>query len=201
MALSQARVEENYDYCQSIKNRCSDEGHELHDMLEHFINTVRVSSRICFPTSVDARRAVVKCMRHIRSLPGCFPDDFTLNHDDATLGASMVEFIGDAMQDLRHRFPQIAFHDEKVVTSYWYLCKLLRCKFTLRFDRDGSKREVDPDRNRFHDEDAPYVGLPSSQLRWGYGWTNHERDDEDDIWGARVDAEYWLEHLRPIAPA
>jgi len=199
MAPSQAHVEQNYDYCQSIKNRCSEEGHELHYMLIDFIYTVRARSRICYPNMKDIRKGVLKCMRHIQSLPGSFPDDFNLNHEDATLGASIVEFIGEAMKDLRHRFPAVA-RDEKVVTSYWYLCKLLRIKFTLRFERDGSEREVNPDRNRFHDEDAPYAGLPSDQMKFGYGWTNHERNDEDDIWGSRVDAEYWLAKLHPIAP-
>ena len=200
MAPSKALVKQNFNYCVSIKNRCNDRGQELHDMLEHFINTVRSVSRMCFPNSVDVRRAVVKCMRYIRALPFLFPDDFTLYHVDATLGASIVQFIGQAMKDLRGRFPAVAHHIV-VVTSYYELCKRLKDTFTLRFDRDGSKREVGPDRNIFHDENEHFPGLPSSHLRWGYGWNNHERNDEDDIWGARVDAEYWLEYLHPIVPA
>jgi hypothetical protein len=163
MAPSQARAEQDYYYCRSIQNRCSDDGHKLHVMLEHFINTVRANSRICYPNSLDTRKGVWKCMRDIRDLPGFFPDDFTLNQTDASLGTSMVQFIGEAMEDLRVKFPSVANKPE-VTTSYWDLCELLRCKFTLGFDRDGSKREVDP-----------------------------------DLWDARVDAEYWLEHLQPRA--
>ena len=199
MAPPQARVEQDYDYCQSIQHRCSEEGHELRFMLERFMDTVRTSYRRLFPTSQKDRQGVFQCLRHVRGLPAFFPDDFTVNRDDAALGEAIVRFLGDAMKDLRYRFPAVA-HDSKVVTSYWFLCKLLRCKFTLRFERDGSEREVNPDRNRFHDEDAPYAGLPSDQMKFGYGWTNHERNDEDDIWGSRVDAEYWLAKLHPIAP-
>ena len=200
MAPSQARVEQDYNYCQSIKNRCSHEGQELHDLLEDFIKTVRATSRHFFSTSKNDRRKVLKCLRDIRGLPRLFPDNFTLNHADATMGASMVKFIGDAMQDLRDHFPIVA-HDEFVIFSYWVLCKRLIHTFTLRFDRDGSKREVDPGRNRFHDETAYVPGPPSGQLSWAYGFSNHEPDEEDKIWGARLDAEYYLGHLRPIAPA
>ena len=139
MAPSQARAEQDYYYCRSIQNRCSGDGHKLHVMLKHFINTVRANSRICYPYSLDTRKGVWKCMRDIRHLPGCLPNDFTLNQKDAILGTSMVQFIGEAMEYLRVTFPSVA-NEPEVTTSYWDLCEFLRCKFTLGFDRDGSKR-------------------------------------------------------------
>jgi hypothetical protein len=199
MPPSAARAEQDFNYCESIRFRCSNKGKELRDLLYDFIKTVRDTSRNFFPDSLEERRGILRCLRDIKGLPSSFPDDFTLDYHDACLGASMVEFIGDAMQDLRHDFPIVA-NDLDVVSSYSELCECLTHTFTLVYNRDGSEREFDPRRNSFHDKNRYVPGPPSRQLEWAYGFSEHEPTDKDRLWGAMVDAEYYIEHLLPEAP-
>ena len=115
-------------------------------------------------------------MRDLRK-PPVFVDDFTLTYTDACIGASCVQFVGDAMRQLRYQYPLVA-DDEVVMGTYWVLCDRLVQTFTLHEERDGSKREFDPDRN---DEESDIGAWASS--------------DDDRIWGYRVDADSYLEDL------
>ena len=136
-------------------------------------------------------------MLDLTAFPESFPDDFTLECEDAQLGASLVQFIGEAMQEVRSKYPTVA-SGRDVKCSYMALCECLRDTFTLRYNRDGSEREDDPNRNSYHDENEYVSGPPSAQPSWWYGFVGHEPDDADFRWGAMVDAEYYIEHLRPI---
>jgi hypothetical protein len=197
MPPSKARIERNYRYCQSIKDRCGNEGQDLNNLFFKFIKTVNETAVNFFPKSDAERRKCNMCLDALTDFPHSFPDDFTLEYEDAQLGASLVRCTGEAMQELRSEYPVVASgRDVKCV--YTELCRCLRDTFTLRYNRDGSDREYNPNRKSYHDENACVPGPPSEQLLWSYGFCKHEPDDADFWWGAMVDAEYYVENLRPI---
>ena len=198
MPPSNALVEHNYIYCQWIKYRCGNEGKDLNDLFFEFLRTVTATVAQTFPNSREERYKCSMCLDALEDFPFSFPDDFTLEYEDAQLGASLVRCTGEAMQELRSEYPVVA-SDRYVKCVYTALCGRLRDTFTLRYNRDGSHREYNPNRKSFHDENAYVSGPPSEQLLYGYAFCKHKPDAADLRWGAMVDAEYYLENLRPIS--